>query len=107
MQIKSFELRGEADDRLNCLGWCSILGAVSMCLSTAAVSDGGDLNYEVYYVGSRLYWLMSLVMIFRSGQVYRELWAVQPFVAEWSYQFKNYGAYAGIVIAVVSLLQYL
>ena len=102
--MKSFEFKGEADTRLNNFGAFSIVAALLLCMSTAAVSDGGDLNYPLYYWGSRLYWFFSLLMIVLAGGVYRDLYHISPFVPEWSYQFKNYGAVAAVVMAVASLL---
>jgi len=89
---------------LNYFGTFSIVAALLLCLSTASISDGGDLNYPLYYWGSRLYWLLSLIMIVLAAGVYRDLYYISPFVPEWSYQFKNYGALAAIAMAIASVL---
>jgi hypothetical protein len=67
------------------MGTFSILAAISLCLSTASISDGGDLNYDLYYWGSRVYWLFSLVIIVLAGGVYRDLYFMSAIVPKWSY----------------------
>ena len=69
--MKSFEFKGEADSRLNNIGIMTIVATILQCFSTAAVSDGGDLNFPLYYWGNRLYWFFSLLVIVIVAGVYR------------------------------------
>ena len=69
--MKSFEFKGEADPRLNGVGAMTIAATILQCFSTAAVSDGGDLNYPLYYWGNRLYWFLTFLVIVKVAGVYR------------------------------------
>jgi hypothetical protein len=105
--MKSFELRGQADPRLAIVGPLSVISCLLLCFSTASISDGGDLNYELYYFGSRAYWVLSLFIIYRTANVYRELWEISAFVPSWSFEFKNYGGYLALILIFAHSLQYL
>ena len=84
----------------------SVVGCLSLCISTAAVSDGGDLNYDLYYIGSRLYWLFALIMIAQSSFICTELWQFNHFIADWSVKVKSVTGYVSYVFIVVYVLQY-
>lgn len=97
--MKSFELRGQSDPRLPAVGPLSVVSSLALCVATASISDGGDLNYQIYYLGTYLYWGLTLWLIWTTSVSYRELWAIEAFVPEWSYQFKNYGGYLALGLA--------
>lgn len=84
-----------------------IAATLLQCFSTAAISDGGDLNYPLYYWGNRLYWALSLIMIYLASTVYRDLYHRNQFISSWNYEFKNYGGFAAIAMIIVYSLQYL
>ena len=103
--MKSFEFKGQADPRLQYFGLFSLAGCLLLCFSTAAISDGGDLNHPLYFYGSRFYWLLALIMIYLSGNIYRDLWSYKQFVPEWSYSFKKFAGFIALGLIVVYVLQ--
>lgn len=83
----------------------SVVACLAMCISAASVSDGGDLNYDLYYWGCYIYWGLSLWMLWKTSCSYRSLWAACHFVQEWSYQVKNYGGYIALGLLIGYALQ--
>lgn len=78
-----------------------MLGCVLLCWSTASISDGGDLNHEFYFIGSRGYWFFALLMIFRASQIYNDLWTYSHFVPGWSFKLKSYSGSVAVGYVVL------
>ena len=106
--MKSFELKGQADSRLTHFGLESIIACILLCISTASISDGGDLNMDLYFYGSRGYWLLALFLIWKSGNVFADLWAIRTkdFVPYWSFKVKSYSRVVVIALLVAHILHY-
>lgn len=107
MQIKSFEFKGQADSRLEHFGVEAVVSCLLLCLSTASISDGGDLNYDFYFYGSRGYWAITLFLIWKSSNIFISLWSIKPgFIPEWSFHVKSYSGIVSILLVVCFGLHY-
>lgn len=82
-----------------------MVACLLLCWSTASISDGGDLNHEFYFYGSRGYWVLALLMIYKASGIYTDLWSYKHFVPEWSYKFKSYSGLIAIAFVVLYGLQ--
>ena len=104
MEIKSFEITGREEPRVRKFGWLSIVSCIALCVSTATISDGGDMNWTVHTVGATSFFIFALYMVLVASKIYRELYFQKPFISYWSYQVKKY---CNEVIAFFLLIQLL
>lgn len=105
--MKSFEFKGEADERLEYFGRLSVIACISLCISTASISDGGDLNHEFYFYGSRIYWVLALYIMFRSSAIYSDLWSINHFIPQWSYKIKAHSGWISILLISTYAMQFM
>lgn len=75
-----------------------------LCISTATISDGGDMNWTLHTIGATGFFLIALYMVIVASKIYRELYVIKPFVPEWSYLIKKY---TNFFIAFFLLIQLL
>jgi hypothetical protein len=71
-------------------GWLSIASCIALCVSTATISDGGDMNWTVHTIGATSFFILALYMVIVASKIYRELYAVKHFISYWSYQIKRF-----------------
>lgn len=103
--MKTFELTGHDEPRVAKFGWLSITSCIALCVSTATISDGGDMNWTLHTVGATSFFILALYMVLVASKIYRELYAIKPFISEWSYQIKKYSvAIVGFFIGVQLLM---
>lgn len=76
----SFELKGEQEQRVNKFGKLSIISCIALCVSTATISDGNDMNWTVHTIGATSFFLIALYMIVVASKIYRDLWSIKHFV---------------------------
>jgi len=104
--MKSFEINGYAEDRLKRIGPISLFACIALCVSTATISDGGDMNWTVHTVGATSFFILSVYMALVASKIYRELYSKQKFIGEISYQIKRYSVeIVGFHLAGTSLVQ--
>ncbi len=71
-------------------GKLAVFSCLLLCVSTATISDGGDMNWTLHTIGATGFFLISLYMVRISAKIYRELWSIKHFVPENSYLLKKY-----------------
>jgi c-di-AMP phosphodiesterase-like protein len=71
-------------------GVLSIVSCIALCVSTATISDGGDMNWTVHTIGATSFFIFALYMVLVASKIYRELYAQKHFISSWSYQIKKY-----------------
>lgn len=84
------EILGHSQDRLNKFGPLSIIASSALCISTATISDGGDMNWTLHTIGATSFFLIALYLILIASKVYRQMWPHKHFCPSWSYQIKKY-----------------
>lgn len=100
--MKSFEILGEQENSLNNFGIWSTIACISLSVSTATISDGGDMNWTAHTIGATSFFLIVLYLIKKASKVYRKLWPKsRGFCPEWSYQIKKYSNF--ILLSIVLL----
>jgi hypothetical protein len=71
-------------------------------VSTATISDGGDMNWTAHTIGATGFFIFALLLILRASKIYRKLWsAKRNFCPKWSYQIKKYSNF--ILASVIGL----
>ncbi len=101
--MKCFEILGAPVDKLNSFGYLSILSCLFLCLSTATISDGGDMNWTAHTIGATGFFIMALLLVIKASKIYRQLWNVQRNFCPWgSYQIKKY---SNFILASILVLQ--
>jgi len=90
LEVKSFEIRGQEETRVKQFGKLAIFSCILLCISTGTISDGGDMNWTLHTIGATGFFLIALYIVKVASAVYRDLYVIKPFVAEWSYQIKKY-----------------
>ncbi len=63
---------------------------------------------ELYFYGSRGYWVLALFLIWKSSNIYSDLWALRTnnFVPQWSFKVKSYSRVVVIALIVAHVLHY-
>lgn len=85
-------------------GSLSIVSSLALCVSTATISDGGDMNFTLHTIGATSFFIITLYLIIVASQIYRELYFVKPFISSSSYQIKKY---TNLIIGVFIVIQVL
>jgi hypothetical protein len=49
-------------------------------VSTATISDGGDMNWTVHTIGATSFFIISVYMALVTSKIYRELYFKQKFI---------------------------
>jgi len=100
--MKSFEILGAPEKSLNSFGYLSILSCVLLCLSTATISDGGDMNWTLHTIGATGFFIVSILILTKSSKIYRKLWkGKRNFCPKLSYQIKKYSNFIlGSILAL-------
>jgi len=89
--MKCFEILGAPEKSLNSFGTLSILSCIFLCISTATISDGGDMNWTAHTIGATGFFIFAILLVTKASKIYRKLWPVKHhFCPEWSYQIKKY-----------------
>jgi hypothetical protein len=89
--MKCFEILGAPEKSLNSFGTLSILSCIFLCISTATISDGGDMNWTAHTIGATGFFIFAILLVTKASKIYRKLWpAKRHFCPEWSYQIKKY-----------------
>ncbi len=72
--------------------------------STAAVSDGDDMNWTVHVIGATGFFIVVFYVILHANAAFKALWKVKPgFIPYWSYLYKCYS----MIIIMIMLVLYL
>lgn len=101
--MKCFEILGAPQKSLNSFGVLSIISCLFLCISTATISDGGDMNWTLHTIGATGFFIVALLLVLKASKLYRKLWSTKKnFCPEWSYQIKKY---SNFILASVLLLQ--
>lgn len=101
--MKCFEILGAPQKSLNSFGVLSIISCLFLCISTATISDGGDMNWTLHTVGATGFFIVALLLVLKASKLYRKLWSAKKnFCPQWSYQIKKY---SNFILASVLLLQ--
>lgn len=101
--MKCFEILGAPEKSLNSFGVLSIISCLFLCISTATISDGGDMNWTLHTVGATGFFIVALLLVLKASKLYRKLWSAKKnFCPQWSYQIKKY---SNFILASVLLLQ--
>ena len=82
----------------------STIACIALCVSTATISDGGDMNWTVHTIGATGFFLIVLYLIMKASKVYRKLWPhKRGFCPTWSYNIKKYSNFIILSIVVLEL----
>lgn len=103
MNIKSVEILGHSQDKLNKFGPLSVIATLMLCVSTATISDGGDMNWTLHTVGATSFFIIALYLIIIASKVYRDIWPHKHFCPYWSYQIKKYTNFVIIFILFIQI----
>lgn len=71
LEIKSFEIVGREEKRVRKFGKLSIVSCIALCVSTATISDGGDMNWTVHTIGATSFFVFALYMVVVASKIYR------------------------------------
>lgn len=85
-------------------GPLSIVSCLALCVSTATISDGKDMNWTVHTIGATSFFIISLYMVVIASKIYRELYPIKPFISYWSYQLKKY---TNLIVGIFLLIEIL
>ena len=77
-----------------------------LCISTATISDGGDMNWTLHTIGATSFFVISIYLIIVASKIYRELYVIQPFISSWSYPLKKYVNEVVIVLLGIQVLMW-
>jgi len=105
LEIKAFEILGVPEKSLNSFGSIAILACCLLCLSTATISDGGDMNWTAHTIGATGFFIFALLLVLKASKLYRKLWSAKKnFCPAWSYQTKKYSNFitGSILLLMVS-----
>jgi hypothetical protein len=89
---------------LQSFGKISFASALALCVSTATISDGGDLDWTSHTIGATSFFILAMYMCITASKVYRKLYVVKPFCSFWSYQIKKYTNFFVIGFIVLTIL---
>jgi len=64
-------LKGQSDHRLKKFGPLSIYACLALCISTATISDGGDMNWTLHTIGATSFFIISIYLIVVASKIYR------------------------------------
>lgn len=106
--MKNFEILGAPEPKLESFGTLSTIACFALCVSTATISDGGDMNWTAHTIGASSFFVITLFQISRASKIYRNLWpSKRGFCPNWSYQIKKYSNFILLSIVVLQLLDML
>lgn len=75
--MKCFEILGAPEKSLNSFGVLSIISCLFLCISTATISDGGDMNWTLHTVGATGFFIVALLLVLKASKLYRKLWSAK------------------------------
>ena len=86
------------------MGPISIFACLMLCVSTATISDGGDMNWTLHTIGATSFFIFTLYIIVVAAKIYRELYTIKAFIPAWSYQVKRFTNEVVLFFIAVMLL---
>ena len=85
----SFRILGSYNEKLDKLGLIGTIASAFLALSTASISDGGDMLWTWHSIGATGFFIIALYNCFAIGATYRKLWRVnRRFCPYFSYYYK-------------------
>lgn len=85
----SFKILGSYNKKLDNLGLIGTIASGFLALSTASISDGGDMLWTWHSIGATGFFIITLYNCFSIGSTYKKLWAQSPgFCPYLSYIYK-------------------
>lgn len=69
--IKSYEIKGQGEPRVNKFGTLSIISCLMLCLSTSTISDGKDMDWTSHTVGATSFFILSMYMCIVASNIYK------------------------------------
>jgi hypothetical protein len=70
----NMKYRNCLDPRLNKVGKVGFVASLALAISTATMSDGGDMNWTLHTIGATSFFILTLVNCLTVSNVYKSLW---------------------------------
>lgn len=85
--------------------YASWVAAFLLCVSTATISDGGDINWTLHSIGATGFFLIMVVVLLISYRNYINIFNANPsFITKISFYIKTFLAFTFIIEIVIYVI---